>query len=511
MNASEIAKILEQAGFEYVKSGDGSHRKFTDGKHTTQIPFHGSKDIGKGLLNDIWKQAGLPELKGVKTYAQAAERLEQVLEARANALTSGGPKPPSASEIADDILKSSSTEGFWADKNGRVMHFINREQMAVVSITDDGKKILRQFDNIEDANKFFGEKFNHAWQHANKPPNIIRGNLDNLITEFKATQGIWPRISGAAGDGMKFLGKVAKVLAVAGVVGATAEAAELGSLAHQAAELGIIPDDALLAYDSMLAAHIAQATVDPSLVGGEAAVQLAFEEWCDQYNIPDHVKESLEPSSLMEMVIGDIKLAKTMEALPKTPSSDMPNEVKELIQLRASVTHSKALTGDETHPSVQLAWNNLKNAHERMQNNGSYQNINDYIERETFLASLPSELSEIDQDAPQSLVQLVIANRSLHAVDKEFTEINKLGFADNPERASKAIEIIHRRDDVKEKLNDAYRVSENRDEIKNINHYLQELKSGDSALDFFFKNPALDDQPTEIKIAEFDHTNTFKI
>ena len=61
MTSKEMIKHLEKNGFVHVKSGDGSHRKmknFKTGK-VTQVPFHGNKDLGKGLERRILKQAGL--------------------------------------------------------------------------------------------------------------------------------------------------------------------------------------------------------------------------------------------------------------------------------------------------------------------------------------------------------------------------------------------------------------------------------------------------------------------
>lgn len=53
----EVVKFLKKHGFKEV-SQKGSHLKLTDGLHTTTVPMH-SKDLGKGLLKEILKQAGL--------------------------------------------------------------------------------------------------------------------------------------------------------------------------------------------------------------------------------------------------------------------------------------------------------------------------------------------------------------------------------------------------------------------------------------------------------------------
>ena len=60
MTPKEMIKLLEKNGFTYVKSGDGSHRKFKNfetGK-VTQVPYH-SKELTKKLESMILKQAGL--------------------------------------------------------------------------------------------------------------------------------------------------------------------------------------------------------------------------------------------------------------------------------------------------------------------------------------------------------------------------------------------------------------------------------------------------------------------
>lgn len=60
MTAKEVIKRIEADGWEWT-STKGSHRHFTHpnkpGKVT--VPFHAGKEIGKGLLSSILKQAGL--------------------------------------------------------------------------------------------------------------------------------------------------------------------------------------------------------------------------------------------------------------------------------------------------------------------------------------------------------------------------------------------------------------------------------------------------------------------
>ncbi len=60
MTAKELIKKVEQDGWYFVRQ-NGSHKIY---QHPTKegnviIPFHGSKDLKKGTLKQILKDAGL--------------------------------------------------------------------------------------------------------------------------------------------------------------------------------------------------------------------------------------------------------------------------------------------------------------------------------------------------------------------------------------------------------------------------------------------------------------------
>jgi len=59
MTASRLVRILEQRGFERVRQS-GSHLilRHSDGRRVT-VPMHKSKDLGRGLLARIMKDADL--------------------------------------------------------------------------------------------------------------------------------------------------------------------------------------------------------------------------------------------------------------------------------------------------------------------------------------------------------------------------------------------------------------------------------------------------------------------
>ncbi len=60
MKAWELIQLLEKAGWREARQS-GSHKIFQHPDFTFNIivPEHGSKDLGKGLVMKILKQAGL--------------------------------------------------------------------------------------------------------------------------------------------------------------------------------------------------------------------------------------------------------------------------------------------------------------------------------------------------------------------------------------------------------------------------------------------------------------------
>lgn len=61
MKANEFAKLIEKAGWQFEREGKDSHKIYKHQKftNTISVPFHGKKDLGKGLLQKLKKQAGL--------------------------------------------------------------------------------------------------------------------------------------------------------------------------------------------------------------------------------------------------------------------------------------------------------------------------------------------------------------------------------------------------------------------------------------------------------------------
>ncbi len=61
MTAKEFAKQIEKSGWYLEREGKGSHKIYKHKNHDyiITVPFHGNKDIAKGLLQKLKKQAGL--------------------------------------------------------------------------------------------------------------------------------------------------------------------------------------------------------------------------------------------------------------------------------------------------------------------------------------------------------------------------------------------------------------------------------------------------------------------
>lgn len=57
ISGKSIVKILIKRGWQ-VKSQRGSHVKLVKNGKITEVPVHGNKDLGRGLIKAIEKQTG---------------------------------------------------------------------------------------------------------------------------------------------------------------------------------------------------------------------------------------------------------------------------------------------------------------------------------------------------------------------------------------------------------------------------------------------------------------------
>jgi mRNA interferase HicA len=54
----ELHRRIKQSGWKHIRT-DGSHYIYEKDGRTYPVPFHGSKEIGKGLEKRIVKEMGL--------------------------------------------------------------------------------------------------------------------------------------------------------------------------------------------------------------------------------------------------------------------------------------------------------------------------------------------------------------------------------------------------------------------------------------------------------------------
>lgn len=58
MKSSELHKLIRRNGWKHVRTS-GSHFIYEKHKKTYPVPFHGAKEIGKGLEMKIMKEMDL--------------------------------------------------------------------------------------------------------------------------------------------------------------------------------------------------------------------------------------------------------------------------------------------------------------------------------------------------------------------------------------------------------------------------------------------------------------------
>ncbi len=59
MTGKEVIKILQKNGWELERINGSHHIMWKEGYRSVPVPVHGKKDLGPGLLNSIFKQAGI--------------------------------------------------------------------------------------------------------------------------------------------------------------------------------------------------------------------------------------------------------------------------------------------------------------------------------------------------------------------------------------------------------------------------------------------------------------------
>jgi predicted RNA binding protein YcfA (HicA-like mRNA interferase family) len=61
MNGRELKKRLEGHGWAFDRISGSHHIMVREGRRSIPVPIHGSRDLPKGLVKAILKQAGIRE------------------------------------------------------------------------------------------------------------------------------------------------------------------------------------------------------------------------------------------------------------------------------------------------------------------------------------------------------------------------------------------------------------------------------------------------------------------
>ncbi|TVQ81876.1 MAG: hypothetical protein EA357_11500 [Micavibrio sp.] len=100
----------------------------------------------------------------------------------------------------------------------------------------------------------------------------------------------------------RFLSKGTKLLGVAGLAGVGYEVSQLERNANRALSNNEISQGAHREYQGVIAGHIAQATADPTLIGGEVAVQRGYDTWANRHGVEGSLRDNMRPSALTDLL-----------------------------------------------------------------------------------------------------------------------------------------------------------------------------------------------------------------
>lgn len=334
---AHILETLDKADTRgFVGSDDGRKVTFYNEGTNTFISIDPNNPNGGSAYRPKTPAQGLRSFEkqpGETLSRNYTSALPNVADGGLNGVTAEwAERFPNQAGAAQDISRAMSDPnilGFSYDGNERLKppldgqpaegsrYFFSERERAVIGITAEGTTI-EKFDTLEEAQHAFGAKMQEAAEafpdfhgRAGGIPDVFKGGVSGLSSALSEINGggIGRKISNFAGDAAEFLGNASKVLGVIGGIAITAEVADLNSKASEMVKYGLVSEDAMLEYDTLLAGHIAQATLDPTLLAGELATQAWFDDWASRNGISDEVKMELEPGSLLEDIQAGLEVA----------------------------------------------------------------------------------------------------------------------------------------------------------------------------------------------------------
>ena len=319
---ADIGYQIEQRGVDglvedYVEGRDVPRRPLDAAPARPDATDASRPDVTPDTVPDATPNAGL-DGGGQASEAPRSGSVLDGAEADVRASTAAG---ASAADLADagagnlfdtdairrlgEASEAGQVRAFTADPDGRTAYLLDRSTGTMMEIENGRIVSANTFDSVQDANLAFGAKLDEAgrlFPEAFDGLPRVSGSLGEFAEHMDDIRAPgWVRsLAGTADEGASFLGKASKVLGPLGVAAAGYEVYNLESQLVDYSEMGLVSAEAVWAYRGVLTAHAAQATVDPSLVGGEVVVQEAYDAWVEHYDIPPTVAEALEPGSLLE-------------------------------------------------------------------------------------------------------------------------------------------------------------------------------------------------------------------
>jgi len=314
LDGDEITKVIKSYNESYIdalkETGNPKALEVADDMIERQAFSETARDI-KGDSEAI-RNVDLPEANATSLDldSKTLSQVEAIRDASlGNTPYTRGAMSEADTRYADDVLSDPKVKGFSVDPELETQHYYSKAQNAVVTIDKDGTMSLERGTAERPAGHIFHDRLQEAAErfpdfHEGRLPARIPGGVSGVaeaVADMNKT-GVWKTLGNVAEDGGKFLGKASKILGPVGVGAATYEAGILEAKAREFQEYGALSEDAVTQYDLILVGHVGQATVDPTMIGGEALTKTAFETWANHHEISDEMKTELAPGLLIDLV-----------------------------------------------------------------------------------------------------------------------------------------------------------------------------------------------------------------
>lgn len=193
----KFERLRENAGSPPVKKGAKAVQHALD--VFENAIFKNNPDALLRLAQEARKlQHPISEPKTLQREHKQAAKNDKTLETQSSAAPKDRPEPQKPEdyiqpEVADILGDTDNTMGFWADKDGRVTHYLNEKRKAVATISPAGQSV-HNFKGAEEAYQFFERKIEESVRARGEEPDIVSGGHAGLSAQYKLATGKPPRV-----------------------------------------------------------------------------------------------------------------------------------------------------------------------------------------------------------------------------------------------------------------------------------------------------------------------------